>query len=165
MELYRLVRQAESSYPQGIYRLMNFGQFHSGTVRNALSAYARMEGSLRAFQPEVFDGLKEQLFEAVKQVEEKFGCTVQVTLGDSYPAVMNDPDLMKRVQAVAPVKMLADPTMTSEDFSWYQRYVPGMFFFLGLGDTPALHADTFDFDESLLIKGADLFEKLAEDFV
>ena len=39
-----------------------------------------------------------------------------------------------------------------------------MFFFLGLGDTPALHADTFDFDESILLKGADFFEKLAETF-
>ena len=164
VELYRLVRQAEASYPQGIYRLMNFGQFHSGTVRNALSAHARMEGSLRAFQPEVFDGLKEKLFEAVKQVEEQFGCTVRVTLGDSYPAVMNDPALMQRVRAVAPVKMLPDPTMTSEDFSWYQERVGGVFFFLGLGDVPALHSTNFDFDDSVLVKGADFFERLAEEF-
>ena len=164
VELYRLVRQAESSYPQGIYRLMNFGQFHSGTVRNALSAHARMEGSLRAFQPEVFDGLKEQLFEAVKQVEEKYGCTIEVTLGKSYPAVMNDPDLMQKVQAIAPVQMLKDPTMTSEDFSWYQEFVGGIFFFLGLGNVPALHSTNFDFDDSVLVKGADFFERLAEDF-
>ena len=30
------------------------------------------------------------------------------------------------------------------------------------GDTPALHANTFNFDESVLVKGADFFEKLAE---
>ena len=52
--------------------------------------------------------------------------------------------------------------MTTEDFSWYQRFVPGMFFFLGLGDTPALHSDNFDFDESVLNIGADFFEKIAE---
>ena len=39
-----------------------------------------------------------------------------------------------------------------------------MFFFLGLGDTPALHANNFDFDETILLKGADFFEKLAENF-
>ena len=54
--------------------------------------------------------------------------------------------------------------MTTEDFSWYQQYVPGMFFFLGLGETPPLHADTFDFDETILLKGADFFEALAENF-
>ena len=54
--------------------------------------------------------------------------------------------------------------MTTEDFSWYQRSLPGMFFFLGLGDTPALHADNFNFNESILTKGADFFEVLAEKF-
>ena len=57
---------------------------------------------------------------------------------------------------------LEAPSMTAEDFSWYQRYANGMFFFLGLGDVPALHTDNFDFDEQILVKGADFFEKLAE---
>ena len=54
--------------------------------------------------------------------------------------------------------------MTAEDFSEYQQCVPGLFFFLGLGDVPALHSDTFDFDETILTKGADFFEALAEQF-
>ena len=54
--------------------------------------------------------------------------------------------------------------MTAEDFAWYQKHVPGVFFFLGLGDTPALHADNFNFDEEILLKGADFFEKLAESY-
>jgi hippurate hydrolase len=54
--------------------------------------------------------------------------------------------------------------MITEDFSWYQKKMPGMFFFLGAGDVPALHADDFDFDESILLKGADFFEELAENF-
>ncbi len=164
VEFYRLVRRAEGSYPKEIYRLMNFGQLHSGTVRNALSAHARLEGSLRAFQQEVFDGLREKLYEAAEKVEREFGCRVEITLGDSYPAVMNDGALLERVRAVAPVKLLEKPTMTSEDFSWYQRFAGGIFFFLGLGDVPALHSTDFDFDDSLLVKGADFFEKLAEDF-
>ena len=56
------------------------------------------------------------------------------------------------------------PSMTSEDFSWYQKQLPGLFFFLGLGDTPALHANNFAFDETILEKGADFFEKLAENY-
>ena len=164
VELYRLVRQAESSFQPEVFRLMNFGQLHSGTVRNALSAHAHMEGSLRAFQDEVLDSLREKLFEAAAAVEQQFGCSVKVTLGDSYPAVMNDPVLLERVQKVAPVRMLDKPSMTAEDFSWYQRFAGGIFFFLGLGDVPALHACNFDFDEAVLEKGADFFEKLAEEF-
>ena len=35
---------------------------------------------------------------------------------------------------------------------------------LGTGDTAALHATTFNFDEEILLKGADFFESLAENF-
>ena len=164
VEFYRLAREAEADFPAHIFRLLNFGKFCSGTVRNALSAHARMEGSLRAFQDEVFDRLQRCLEEAAAAVEAKFGCRVELTFGDSYPAVMNDPQLLARVRQVAPVKELEKPTMTAEDFSWYQRYAGGIFFFLGLGDVPALHSTNFDFDESVLEKGADFFETIAEDF-
>ncbi len=164
MEFYRLARQAEADFPEHIFRLLNFGKFQSGTVRNALSAHARLEGSLRAFQDEVFNTLQRRVREAAEAVEEQFGCRAEITFGDSYPAVMNDPALLERVKKAADFAPLDKPTMTAEDFSWYQRYAGGIFFFLGLGDVPALHSTNFDFDESILEKGADFFEKLAEDF-
>ena len=60
---------------------------------------------------------------------------------------------------------LDTPSMTSEDFSWYQKSLPGMFFFLGTGDTAPLHSDTFDFNEDILLKGVRFFEDLAESLV
>ncbi|MBQ8354308.1 MAG: amidohydrolase [Oscillospiraceae bacterium] len=152
----------ERSVPADIRRLLKFGHIQSGTVRNALSAHARMEGGLRAFSDEVFFGLRDRLLEIAKEVENQFGCTVKVHTSNGYPAIHNPKELHDRVQAIAPFEHLEEPSMTTEDFSWYQRYVPGMFFFLGLGDTPALHSDKFDFDESVLNIGADFFEKIAE---
>ena len=152
----------ERSVPADIRRLLKFGHIQSGTVRNALSAHARMEGGLRAFSDEVFFGLRDRLLEIAKEVEAQFGCTVKVHLSNGYPAIHNPQELHDKVYAIAPFEHLEEPSMTTEDFSWYQRYVPGMFFFLGLGDTPALHSDNFDFDESVLNIGADFFEKIAE---
>ena len=152
----------ERSVPADIRRLLKFGHIQSGTVRNALSAHARMEGGLRAFSDEVFFGLRDRLLEIAKEVEEQFGCTVKVHLSNGYPAIHNPQELHDKVYAIAPFENLEEPSMTTEDFSWYQRYVPGMFFFLGLGDSPALHSDNFDFDESVLNIGADFFEKIAE---
>ena len=54
--------------------------------------------------------------------------------------------------------------MGAEDFAWYQRYLPGIFFFLGIGPAPAAHSTDFDFDDSALIYGADFFQTLAEQF-
>ncbi len=163
-ELLRRAFEMEKALPAGTYRLLKFGIFRSGTVRNALSAHTRLEGSLRAFQDAVFDTLRDNLFQIGRDIEADFGCTVQIGLSPSYPAVINPEALYDRVSAIVPVSSLAEPCMTAEDFAWYQRFVPGMFFFLGLGGTPALHADTFDFDESVLVKGADFFETLAEAF-
>lgn len=85
-------------------------------------------------------------------------------MNDGYPAVMNPGQLYDRVRRAADFEELPKPVMITEDFSWYQRSLPGMFFFLGAGDAPALHADDFHFNESILTKGADFFEKLAENF-
>nr|MBQ8245269.1 amidohydrolase [Oscillospiraceae bacterium] len=164
-EFYLRALAMERALPEGVFRLLKFGKLHSGTVRNALSAHTHMEGSLRAFQDQVFDSLAEGLKAIGREVEEKYGCTVKIHMNSGYPAVMNPEDLYDRVAGTVPFAQLEAPSMTAEDFSWYQNYLPGMFFFLGLGDTPALHADTFDFDESILLKGADFFEKLAENFL
>ena len=150
--------------PKKVFRLLKFGKFESGTVRNALSAHTRMEGSLRAFQDEIFEGLAQDLRDIGAELEAKYGCTVDIHFSDGYPAVMNPEGLAERVGKICPFRVLKSPSMTAEDFSWYQRFLPGLFFFLGAGDVPALHSDDFHFNEQILVKGADFFEELAEKF-
>ena len=163
-ELYRRAVEMEAALPADVYRLLKFGKFHSGTVRNALSAHTHMEGSLRAFQDEIFDALAEGLRSIGREVEAKFSCTVSIHMSDGYPAVINPPELCRKIEKIAPFAKLDAPCLPCEDFSFYQQRVPGMFFFLGIGDTPPLHANNFDFDEEILLKGADFFEHLAETF-
>ncbi len=163
-EFYRRAVAMEQALPETIFRLLKFGKFQSGTVRNALSAHTHIEGSLRAFQDEIFDSLAAGLDRIANEVEESYGCTITVHKSSGYPAVLNPGDLYDRAAKCVDFASLELPSMTAEDFSWYQRRVPGLFFFLGIGDTPALHADTFDFDETILQKGADFLEALAENF-
>ena len=163
-EFYRRAVAMEQALPPEIFRLLKFGRMEAGTVRNAIAAQAHLEGSLRAFQDPVFEGLRECLYKIGAEVGRKTGCTVELSMTEGYPAVMNPPELYRRVKTMAEFRDLEEPSMTSEDFSWYQKQVPGIFFFLGLGDTPALHSKDFNFDESILEKGADFFEKLAENY-
>lgn len=162
--LYTRARALEASFPKDVRRLLNFGYLHSGTVRNAISNHTRMMGSLRAFQDDVFFALRDGLREIGRQVAQEFGCRVDIDINEGYPAVINPCALYDRVMAAAPFEALEEPTMTAEDFSFYQKRGDAMFFFLGLGDVPALHSDNFHFDETILLKGADFFEKLAENF-
>ena len=162
VEFYTRVTEMERALPAETYRLLKFGHFTSGQVRNAISDHTRMEGSLRAFQDEVFEGMVSSIRSIASDIQDKTGCRIEITMSTGYPAILNPPELAKTVMDSAPYQLLDEPSMTSEDFSWYQRYVPGMFFFLGLGENPALHSANFNFDESVLEKGADYFETLAE---
>ncbi len=165
MEVYRRAVAMEQALPDDIFRLLKFGKMASGTVRNALSAHTRMEGSLRAFQDAVFEGMQTSLKQIGRDVEQESGCTVDIRMNDGYPAVLNPEGLYSRVKNAVAFVDLPEPFMTAEDFSWYQKHLPGMFFFLGIGDTPPLHAENFDFDDRLLTAGADFFEQLAEELL
>ncbi len=159
---YTNAYEMEKCYPADAFRLLKFGKFCSGTARNALSAHCHIEGSLRAFQDAAFEELRRGLTIIAKNVENTYGCKVDIHFSEGYPAVMNDPALYRELKKQVQWEAVDVPSMTAEDFGWYQRYVPGVFFFLGLGDVPALHSDNFDFDDTVLQTGADLFESIAE---
>lgn len=153
----------EKSYPKEIYRLLKFGLFQSGTVCNAISAHTHMEGTMRAFQDEIFYGLQDQIQKSAKEMEDKYEVKFNVAFKNGYPPVMNDPDLTEKViQSIPNLKILPTPEMIAEDFAYYQTILPGTFFFLGTGTGIPLHADTWDFDEKILVNGIQLFIELAK---
>ena len=161
---YLRALEMERSLPGNIFRLLKFGRFESGRVCNAISAHTHMEGSLRAFQDDIFFGMQQQLLAIGTELQQETGCTIQVHMSDGYPAVINPQALYQRVRQITAFRELEAPMMITEDFSWYQRRLPGMFFLLGAGDVPALHSDNFHFNEEILSKGAGFFETLAEKF-
>ena len=142
-------------------RILRFGKMVSGTVRNAVSGQTVLEGSLRK---DIFRFCRQQLRDIGKAVAEETGCTVDVHLSEGYPAVWNHEELYQKVCRQlgdsAPA-LLDHPALAAEDFSFYQQYVPGVFFFLGVGDTAELHAPTFSFDdEAILPAGVEFLQKL-----
>lgn len=164
MEFYRKVTALEGALPKKVYRLLKFGKMESGTVCNVISGHTRLEGSLRAFADEVFYSLRAGIVSVAKEVERSSGCSISVYMNEGYPPVMNPSGLFEKVRAMVPFEELEAPSMITEDFAWYQKNLPGLFFFLGIGNAPALHGEDFDFDETLLQKGADFFETLARKY-
>lgn len=164
MELYRRAMEAEQRYPSNVFRLLHFGRFESGRQCNVVSDHTRMSATLRAFQDDVFFGILNAIEQAATDVANESGCKIQIETSMGYPAVMNPPELYERIRNCVDFQPLERPIMITEDFSWYQRHLSGMFFFLGIGPCPALQADDFNFDESVLDVGADFWEKLALQF-
>ena len=144
--------------------VLRFGKMVSGRVRNAVSGKTVLEGSLRSFRDETQSRCRRGLEEIGQTIASETGCGVEVHLNEGYPAVWNHEELYETVRSGlgehAPLP-LAVPTLTAEDFSFYQRRVPGLFFLLGVGDTPELHSPEFCFDdEAVLPQGVEFLKRL-----
>ena len=163
--LRRVYAMAEGELPASELRVLRFGQMESGTVRNALSARTVLRGSLRVFSMETFHFLCRRIRELGEDIALESGCNAEARFSAGYPPVNNDPELVEAVRrhlgAQAP-SMLETPALTAEDFSFYQQQVPGVFFFLGAGEVPPLHAADFRFDEAILERGAALYRELLD---
>lgn len=160
--LTRVYDMEASEISEDVFRLLKFGIFESGTACNAVSARTYLKGSLRAFDLEVFDFIKGRMEAIASEIQAETGCTFQIRLSKGHLPLLNTPQLFEAVTAALPgwVQLLPEPSMTSEDFSYYGIRCPIFFFFLGLGTDTPLHADTFDFDEAVLSRGLAFYEQL-----
>lgn len=159
LEIYKMEKQIDSRF----YRLLRFGKMESGTIRNVVSGHTRIEGTMRAFQDEIFDFMKEQIQNICQTKEDQYGCQIQIDINKGYPAVMNDEALVtKLVHQIPQIRLLENPEMIAEDFSYYQKEVPGVFFFLGTQTPYALHNAKFNFDEEVLLQGIELYKQISK---
>ena len=163
--LRRVYEMERAEFPPEVPRLLRFGRIEGGRIRNAVAAETVLEGSLRAFTLEDFDKLKNRCQEITAEVGRETGCTMELAFSEGYPPVTNDAGLLARINAqlgAAAPKLYEGVALTTEDFAWYQQFLPGVFLFLGVGDTEELHSARFTFDESVLERGLALYEKLLE---
>lgn len=162
LAFYQRAMEIEAECPQNAYCRLHFGKFRSGNACNTVSDHTRIEGTLRAFSGDIFPDVLDRLRTAAKDISVETGCKIDIETSMGYPAVVNPTNLYRRVRASnINFNYLEQPVMTTEDFSWYQQHLSGMFFFIGTAPSPALQSDDFDFDESVLEIGADFLEKLA----
>ncbi len=160
--LYAAVRFVDAAYKFAESKencLLRFGKMTSGEVRNAVSGETVLEGSLRCLDDAGYDEMRNMLSDLAADIARETGCAVEVRRTSGYPPVINDADLLREAKTRFPIYD-AEPTYITEDFSVYQRQVPGVFFFLGTGGEELLHSPRFDFDERVLETGLSLFTAL-----
>ena len=161
--LHEAFAMAKEQEPLSQTRLLKFGCMQSGTVQNAISAYTKIGGTMRAYDLDFYELMRKKLIEIAGNTQERTGCKVELDISDGYPPVINDAKLYEDVIEYLGEDLplpLEKPSLTGEDFSFYQHEVPGLFFFLGTGKDLPLHSDGFDFDEVSLLSGLRLYERL-----
>ena len=156
--------------------IVSVGQFQSGVRNNIIPDSARLVGTIRTFD----DAVQKDIHARVKRIAEGIaagaGATVDVRIDRGYPVTSNEPKLTARMlptlERVAPGMVKESELITgAEDFTYYQRQAPGLFFFLGItptdqvGKAPSNHSPLFYVDEKALITGVRALAQLAVDYM
>jgi amidohydrolase len=168
-------RQADITQEPAV---VTIGAIKGGNRENIIPDAVEMRGTIRTFD----EGMRDDIHARVKDTAEaiakaaRAGC--EVCIRKDYPVTVNDAQLteamlptLERVAGKAQV-MVVPKVTGSEDFSFYQNVVPGLFFFVGV--TPAdrdprtaapNHSPLFFIDESGLALGVRALAHAACDFL
>ncbi len=151
----------------GTPSVVTVGQFRAGIRQNIIPDSADLLGTIRSFDP----ALREQVIAAIerraKGVAAAAGTTAEFKLHPGgYAVTVNDPELTARLRPVLEAtvgkqRVITMPLITgAEDFSFYAREVPGLFYFVGVTPTdkdaaqaPSNHSPLFYVDEAGMAVG------------
>ncbi len=158
--------------------IVTTGVIRGGVRFNIIPDSVEMQGTIRTFDETQRDSIHVKLRRMATSIAAASGAEAVVTIEKGNPVTFNDPSLTTRVlpslqRAVGAQNVMEGrPTTTAEDFSLYQKKVPGVFFFLGItppGTDPAKvapnHSPRFFADEKALLPGMRALGMVALDYL
>jgi len=157
--------------------VLSVGSVQGGNRSNILADEVRLEGTLRTHNEAVREQAMALVREIVSGVAAAHGARAELSWSPrSVPVTANDRELT--LAAVPSLRRTlgernvveARPVMAAEDFSFYQKQIPGVMFWLGVGNPArgiraALHTPEFDVDEESIPAGVKAMANLLLDYL
>jgi amidohydrolase len=158
--------------------VVTIGMIRGGLRENIIPDTVEMRGTIRTFDEDMRDDVHERVTYLAQAISRgsHAGCTV--CINKNYPVTVNDPALTEAMlptlrRVAGPDRVPFIPKVSgSEDFSFFQRVVPGFFFFVGVtppGTDPDKaapnHSPRFYVDERCLLLGVRALAHAACDFL
>ena len=164
----------------GTPSVVSIGTIHGGDRNNIIPDEVVMTGTIRTYDPKVRVAYHEKVKRTAEKIAAASGASAEVYIGDDtgYAATVNHEELTESMRDVF-VRVAgegnlvrSDLTTGSEDFSFFQQQVPGVFFFLGvtpLDQDPAKaaanHSPLFFVDDTALITGVRAMAQVAAEYL
>ncbi|MBE0449232.1 MAG: amidohydrolase [Clostridia bacterium] len=146
--------------------VLTIGKVVGGERRNIIAGNVRLEGTLRTFSQGVYNKMVQRMKTYLSGIASAYEIEIELVVRDMYPPVVNDVKLFDEFWKIGGDKCeLIAPQMISEDFSYYQEAVPGLFYFIGSynekeGHVYPLHSSKFNFDNGVLMDGIESYIEL-----
>ncbi|MCL4113434.1 UNVERIFIED_CONTAM: hypothetical protein GTU68_023140 [Idotea baltica] len=156
--------------------VITVGKIKSGVRFNIIPESAEMIGTIRTLDYDMKEKLNKRMVEMVRDIAKAYGGEATCVIKDATDITYNDPDLVEQMlpslQSVAGNKnvQLQKAVTGAEDFSYFQREVPGFFFFLG-GMTPGNtesfphHTPDFLIDDKGMLLGVKTLTQMSLDYL
>jgi len=157
--------------------VVSFGSIHGGVRNNIIPEEVKMEGTIRALDYDMQKKIFERLETIVINTAESNGVKVDFKINHGVPITYNDPKLTAKmvptlVRVAGTDNVIESKAITgAEDFSYFQKEVPGLFIFLGgmpkgqdSADAAPHHTPDFFIDDSGLILGVRVMSNLVVDY-
>ena len=157
--------------------VISIGSIHGGNRESIIPDKVKLLGTIRAFDETMRHSIHQKIERIATCIAEAAGAKAEVWIEPQYPITVNQEELtnnmLPTLERIAPGKTQESGLITgSEDFSYYQQEVPGMFYFLGVGmkhpetgQIAPLHSPKFMVDESGLITGVRSLTHLTLDYM
>jgi amidohydrolase len=157
--------------------VVTIGEFHAGTALNVIADTANLSGTIRYFNPELENLIGQRLEAIISGMCQMHGADYKLDHWQLYPPTINDSAIADLVASVAaevvetPIGVVPEcQTMGGEDMSFFLQQVPGCYFFLGSANPDKglaypHHHPRFDFDETALGMGVEMFVRCVEQFL
>ncbi|MEG4839033.1 M20 family metallopeptidase [Microcoleus sp. B9-D4] len=156
--------------------VVTVGKFHAGHTHNVIADTAQIGGTVRYFNPAYQGYFAQRIEQVIAGICQSHGANYQLDYCALYPPVINDSRIAELVRDVAeavvetPAGIVPEcQTMGGEDMSFFLQEVPGCYFFLGSANPEKNlayphHHPRFDFDETALGMGVEMFVRCVEKF-
>ena len=151
--------------------VINLGTIEGGYRRNVIADEVQITGTVRTTDPDLRAEMPHKIERVIKGITETQGADYELDYNFGYPVLINSQELVADITSYleeedffADIKYLPRPSMGAEDFAYYLKEVPGIFFRLGAGGEEMnyydAHNSKFNFDEAALKSGVILFTAL-----
>ncbi len=147
--------------------VITVGVFQAGSAFNIIADTAKIEGTVRTFDPEVRKQIEEDIRTTLAGITAASRATFSLEYTNGYPAVVNPPEQADQVRAIVTdvlgeeALFEIEPAMGAEDFAYFLEERPGNFFYVGSQKDEATafahHHPRFDIDERALLNTGRIF--------
>ena len=156
--------------------VISVGKITSGVRFNIIPESAEMIGTIRTLDYDMQKHINQRMEEMVPAIAKAYGAEATIEIKSSTDITYNDPQLVEQMlpsltAAAGTSNVIAIKAKTgAEDFSYFQRDIPGFYFFLG-GMTPGNtesyphHTPDFFIDESGLLLGVKALSQISLDYL